>query len=250
MIRLNNVPINVTKFPDGTSQVWKLTNLESSIASAEINWEFEDEGEIFHLWQLVDLLHEEGNRYRVLHLGYLPYGRQDKNLTNSQTFALRSFAELINLMRFNSVICLDPHSGVAENLIRNFSPIYAVADAVRALIETKSDIICFPDAGARDKYAELFGETPRVHAHKVRDQSTGELTFRNIIGDVKDKNILIVDDICDGGGTFIGVTNMLYLRGAKEVNLFVTHGLFTKGLQPLFDVGIKRIFSIKGEHKL
>ena len=59
--------------------------------------------------------------------------------------------------------------------------------------------------------------------------------------------MLIVDDICDGGKTFELLAEQLYSNGAEEVNLFVTHGLFTKGLRPLKNAGIKRIFTNKGE---
>jgi len=58
---------------------------------------------------------------------------------------------------------------------------------------------------------------------------------------------MIVDDICDGGATFILLAKELYAAGAKEVNLFVTHGIFSKGLIPLYEAGIKRIFTQDGE---
>lgn len=64
---------------------------------------------------------------------------------------------------------------------------------------------------------------------------------------LNDKNILIVDDICDGGATFMLLTKDLYKRGAKSINLFVTHGIFSKGLKPLKEAGINRIFTAKGE---
>jgi phosphoribosylpyrophosphate synthetase len=67
------------------------------------------------------------------------------------------------------------------------------------------------------------------------------------VGDCKDKRVLIVDDICDGGKTFELLAKDLYNAGAEEVNLFVTHGLFSKGLIPLKLAGIKRIFTNKGQ---
>ena len=60
-------------------------------------------------------------------------------------------------------------------------------------------------------------------------------------------NVLVWDDLCDAGGTFILLAKELLTNGAKEVNLFVSHGLFTKGTQILFDAGIKRIFTKERE---
>ena len=89
-------------------------------------------------------------------------------------------------------------------------------------------------------YTVLIGE-------KVRDQSTGRITHYSINGDVKDKNILIVDDICDGGMTFRILSKSLVDRGSKSNNLYVSHGIFSQGLDVLRNDGINRIFTINGE---
>lgn len=54
-----------------------------------------------------------------------------------------------------------------------------------------------------------------------------------VLGDVKDKNLLIIDDICDGGGTFIQLAEKLKGLGAAKIGLFVTHGIFSKGYKDL-----------------
>ena len=71
----------------------------------------------------------------------------------------------------------------------------------------------------------------------------------NELVDIKDQTILIVDDLCDGGMTFIKSAERLYELEAKEVHLYVSHGIFSKGLKPLTDSGIKRIFTKDGEVK-
>ena len=66
--------------------------------------------------------------------------------------------------------------------------------------------------------------------------------------DIQNKTILIIDDICDGGMTFKLTAERLKELGAKEVHLYVTHGIFSKGLETLRESGIDRIFTRKGEH--
>lgn len=246
MICLNNEPINVTKFPDGTSQVWHLPNLPKRLRkTARVTWAFNNESEFMHLAQLKHLLDYHYKEVK-LDISFLPYGRQDKEVSNEQTFGIRTFANLLNSLDFTEITIFDPHSEVATDLIINSIAVYPTK-YVKYLFKTiKIDKICFPDYGAFVKYNPIY-DFPFILAVKDRDQATGIIKSLEFTGDVKDKNLLIVDDICDGGGTFIALAQKLLEAGAKEVNLFVSHGLFTKGVKVLRDAGIKRVFTPSGE---
>lgn len=248
MLYLNGDPVNVTLFPDGTSQVWKLDESHLAKESAVITWEFSHEGEIMQLAQLKALLDMTIDMI-YLKIDYLPYGRQDKLISNDKTFALRPFASIINSLEFDEVFILDPHSKIALGVIDDSVPMYPFVSLGKALIVTGSDLICYPDAGAVDKYVSVYKNMrkPWIHGQKVRDQSTGYISNYALIGDCYDKEVLIVDDICDGGKTFELLAFELYEQGANNVYLFVTHGIFSKGLRPLKKAGIRRIFTKKGE---
>ena len=93
---------------------------------------------------------------------------------------------------------------------------------------------CAPDKGASIKVASVAnGYTDNIiQLSKCRDVSTGNIQGIDIVsGDVKDKDILIIDDICDGGMTFISAAEELKYNGAKSVSLYVTHGIFSKGVR-------------------
>lgn len=243
MIRINGLPINTTRFPDNTSQVWKLP-LKEYGPEVNIEWTYTNEAEILELAQLKLLLNCNGKSCN-LDIKYLPYARQDKWVDNDATFALRSFAAILNNLNFGTISIQDPHSEVALELIRN-SWAYYPEDEVKAVFkETKADLICYPDKGAATKYSPMY-EHAYVTADKKRDQLTGHILGTKLNGDVKGKSVLIVDDICDGGATFIFLAQKLLAEGAKEVNLFVTHGLFTKGLRPLKDAGITNCYTPSG----
>lgn len=243
MIRLNDVEIKATIFPDKTSQVWKVEPLLLIAQDFFIQWEFESEAELMHLAQLTRLL---GRGHKSLYLPYLPYGRQDKVPANDSTFALWSFAEFINMMNFDKVICFDPHSSVAGDLIFRFLPMYPITEINAFAAETKADCVCFPDKGAVNKYTPLI-QRPYIYGDKTRDQLTGQITGYKLHGDPEGKRVLIVDDICDGGGTFVLLAAELISRGVKEIHLYVSHGIFSKGLQVLRNAGIQRIFTKQGE---
>ncbi len=250
MFYVNDIRVTPTIFPDKTSQIWNLPEELVNSYDFEIRWEFEHEGEIMQLAQLSDLFAHSHSF--VLKIKYLPYGRQDKVVSNKTTFALTSFAKLINSMYFDYVDIMDPHSKEALRLIKRSRAEYPTDQLMKAWDLTHADAVCYPDKGAVEKYTQLYLDFPYMYGEKVRDQQSGKIlsyaikqsnNYEPQIGD----RILIVDDLCDGGATFVLLAHKLLEVGIKEVNLFVTHGVFSKGLKPLFDAGIKRIFTQDGE---
>ncbi len=251
MISLNGVQIKPSIFPDKTSQVWLLSEvLLGDVAgkACTIKWIFEDEREFMHVAQLKELL----SRYCPiidLDMPYLPYARQDKAVDNKATFALRTFATLLNALNFNKVSVVDAHSKWAH-LINRLEDRSAQDSINKAYWDVQASLMLFPDKGARDRYSELnlvAGYESRIYADKVRDQVTGNIKEITIRGDVNGRTILIVDDLCDGGMTFKLVAEAALKAKALQVHLYVSHGIFSKGLQTLRDSGIRRIFTANGE---
>jgi ribose-phosphate pyrophosphokinase len=107
-----------------------------------------------------------------------------------------------------------------------------------------------PDAGARKRVqtlAKQLGGLPVVFAEKVRDTRTGEIVATSIVGELPNRNLLVVDDICDGGRTFIELAAALKDKQAaqgldKPLFLYVTHGIFSKGLDVLTPL-YKQVFT-------
>jgi len=159
MIYLENQPVDVTIFPDKTSQVWNVN--EQCLASIKnftngaqctVTWSFESEGEFLHLAQLKDLLDSEGIS-SILNIPTLPYARQDKEINNKETFALRTFAKLLNTLKFKRVYSKDVHNiKLTESLIDNFANIAADPSINMVFDRVKADMICFPDEGAKLRY--------------------------------------------------------------------------------------------------
>lgn len=246
MIYINGNPLNSTLFPDNTTQVWKVPALDiSDVNYIHIRWEFHHEGEFMELAQLKTLL-DSYNYSSSLRIVYLPYGRQDKEVNNKATFALHTFAKLLNSLKFEEVIIHDPHSSKALELIDNSRAVYPIKELHLIQEEVRCDIVCYPDKGAVVKYGPLLNYL-YIYGDKVRNQSTGVVESYSIIGSCTNLKVLIVDDICDGGATFVKLAELLLSSGAKEVNLFVSHGIFSKGLKPLKAAGINRVFTPLGE---
>ena len=174
---------------------------------------------------------------------YLPYVRQDRICDEGEAFSLKVFCSLINSCNFKSVTVLDAHSDVGPALLDRCINISNADYVLRAYhhindIDSSDVILISPDAGANKKVNKLFVSTgvfySLVKCDKVRDMKTGNLTgFEVFADDLKGKSCLIVDDICDGGGTFMGIAEELKKKNAGNLYLFVTHGIFSKGLKDL-----------------
>lgn len=164
---------------------------------------------------------------------YLPYARQDRVCYPGEALALRVFCDLINSQNYNSVEVWDAHSDVALALLNRVRHVPA-SDILLTLPPLNNVVLVAPDAGAAKRVlacAKKFNVS-MVQAEKVRDTKTGAITETVVnSAHIDDKDFLIVDDICDGGRTFIELAKKLRPLTNGKVNLYVTHGIFSQGFE-------------------
>lgn len=178
---------------------------------------------------------------KILHLPYLPHARADRVFEKGNAHPLKVFLFHV-CERFDEIFLTDPHSDYYKESGRDVQ--YVIKPQHECFREVVRDIesgavLVSPDKGATNKIYKLqkkldYGmiSTTVIEAFKDRDITTGRIistsfqTHEPITGKV----VYIVDDICDGGGTFLPLAEELKLKGAKEVHLYVTHGIFAKGL--------------------
>lgn len=220
-------------FPDGQRHI----TLEGDVTFSEvvITASLCSADDLFDLLLVNDILCHNHNGVH-LQVEYLLGGRMDRRINDRQPNTLAVVASIINAAEFKSVRILDPHSEVALDIIAYMEPaMYAMTEFLTALndFRVEDTVIIQPDKGAETRVGRMTRGLGFMvtSCSKERDEVTGKLSgFKvNNPGDVYGKRCLIVDDICDGGGTFIGLAKVLRAAGATSVNLFVTHGIFSKG---------------------
>jgi len=160
-------------------------------------------------------------------------------------FGLGVFASILRGSAYGRVHTLDCHSAIAKDLMGGVLEDESAAEFIGAAIshvavtnESDKVSVLFPDAGARSRYTGIFHAGSNTHdvgvsvfnCEKHRDPATGALSGFSVPLDLPDAPILIVDDLCDGGGTFIGISEKL---GGRPTSLYVTHGVFSKGIAGL-----------------
>jgi ribose-phosphate pyrophosphokinase len=228
-------------FPDGQPH-FKLETYEREFLSVTIEAAIKNPADLFQVVLVSSVLREHGYSEVLLDIRYLLGARMDRAISSQEPFTLQSVARIINSCGFNRVRILDAHSEVATRLIRNSSNVLPFATVRQVRNTCGYPFIVCPDKGARDRVSNLCAGY-HVQCSKVRDTSTGALKGFSIEShgvNLPYESVLIVDDICDGGGTFVGLAKELRKAGAKKVFLFVTHGIFSKSV-PLD--GIDQIFT-------
>lgn len=188
-------------------------------------------------------------------LPYLPYARQDRVCNRGEALSIAMFARLLNSLDLAMVELIDPHSDVAAAAISRSVVTTAQRTITKILdnrvlsLATNDLLLVAPDAGAVKKTKALsnYLSLPFITASKTRDLATMEITGTQFDGDVRGKNLLVVDDICDGGRTFIQLGEKLREAGCNELSLYVTHGIFSYGIDKLLEI-YDRIYTTDSFH--
>lgn len=186
----------------------------------------------------VDALRRMDVKTIDLFIPYFPAARQDRVMIPGEPLSVKVYADIINAMQLNKVFVFDAHSEVTPALLNNSTviPNYTFIKAVLENIGNDVKLIS-PDGGALKKIykvSEFLGGVEVVECSKSRDVKTGKLSgFKVYEDDLQGMDCLIVDDICDGGGTFVGLAEELKKKNAGKLYLAVSHGIFNKGFEVL-----------------
>jgi len=193
---------------------------------------------------------------------YVPYfigARSDRKFVEGGVNYLKQvICPIINSLKLDSILVLDPHSDVLEACLNNYEKVdnhLLVKHALKDIdpMDGAQERICLvsPDAGAYKKIfdvAKKFGINNVVTANKVRDMKTGKILSTEIPNlpvstTSEELKYVIIDDICDGGRTFIELAKAIKeQRTDAKIYLIVTHGIFSAGFKELTQQ-FKRIYT-------
>lgn len=169
---------------------------------------------------------------------YFPAARQDRVMIKGESLSVKVYADIINSLQLQKIMVYDPHSEVTPALLNNCEVIdnHSFIKKVTEYIQSDLKLVS-PDGGALKKIykvSEALGGIEVVECSKSRDVKTGKLSgFKVYEDDLNGKDCLIVDDICDGGGTFLGLAAELKQKNAGNLYLAISHGIFNKGFESL-----------------
>lgn len=185
-----------------------------------------DPAELVQLGLWADAMHQLGKR-AVAYIPYFPAARADRGVP----FGGKVYADMVNGFKLDEVVIFDPHSPVIVELLNNVRVVDSAGLVAHAIGDVKANGyvgVIAPDKGAvarAQRAAEALG-LPLFKATKERDFETGKLLKFEVEELPAEGRLLIVDDICDGGGTFMGLAEVTGLP-KDRLSLWVSHGIFS-----------------------
>lgn len=235
-----NVDVEINTFNDGSVRVlmpsitkgfeWQTARIDAFVESMD---------DLMVVAQIKDILEQNSkNRPRSYCLNILStlYTRYDRPMLGGiDGFGAKVFANFVNALGFDSVIFSDCHSEVMTDLVKNSINLHQIV-LCRNTVELENVGLICPDKGARKKLTNAI-----IRFDKTRDLATGKITGirleSQVVGEPeKYSEFLVVDDICEGGRTFIEVAKcfkenvkkgVLYPKKGLKLHLYVTHGIFS-----------------------
>ena len=205
-----------------------------------------------HLLELLligDACRRAGASHLTAVIPYFGYARQDRRARGREPLSVRLIADLITASGFQRVLAVDFHSHAVESAfaipVEHVSAVSLLAEAAGPSI-TESAVVVSPDLGAvkmAERYAKLL-DLPVAIIHKSRI-SGADVQVRRIVGEVRDREVLVIDDMISTGGTIEKAIRSLLEAGclASRVKVLATHGLFVgPAAQRLGGLMIERIF--------
>jgi len=193
-----------------------------------------------------DALRRMGVEKLHLLLPYFPAARQDRVAVIGEALSVKVYADVLNSVGFDSIMILDPHSEVTPALLENVRVVSNHKFVAQCLKGMTDYMLISPDGGALKKAYRLskhLDGQPIVECSKHRDVKTGNLSgFAAYTDNLQGKTCVIVDDICDGGGTFLGLADELKRKNAGDIYLIITHGIFSNSFDKLRQK-FKKIYS-------
>jgi len=190
-----------------------------------------------HLMELLiitDALRRSSARRITAVMPYFGYARQDRRSSGRTPISAKLVANMIEKAGADRVLTVDLHAGQIQGFFDiPTDNLYAAPVMVRDVeerMDTANVMVVSPDVGGVVRARALARRigAPLAIVDKRRERP-GDSEVMNIIGDVKGRSCVLVDDIVDSGGTLCNAADALLAQGAKEVYAYITHGVLSGG---------------------
>ena len=187
---------------------------------------------LMELLLCIDALKRSSAKNITAVIPYFGYARQDRKVVPRTSISAKLVSNLITKAGADRIVTVDLHAGQIQGFfdipVDNLFATPIFARHVRKKIKSKKIICVAPDVGGTER-ARALGKLLNAELAIIdkRRPKPGQSQVMNVIGNVKDKTCIIVDDIIDSGGTIVNAAAALKKRGAKEVFVYITHGVLS-----------------------
>lgn len=244
------IPIEISKFANDEKRVWikdkELVRGQEVCLVQSFNAPVDEN--IIETLLIVDALERLGTKGITLIIPWLGYSLQDKVFRPGEAIAAKVVADIISQRFINQIFLLDLHNSSIPGFF-SVPTHHLFADEIfinylKKEIDFDQAVVASPDFGGI-KRSRIFAEKVAldvVNIDKSRDLKTGQVTAHELHGpSVKNKTVIVIDDVIISGSTVIESANLLKKNGAKKVYFLASHGVFCQGLNELENSAVDQI---------
>ena len=231
-LKLKLVNTNIRRFADGEIYIEINENIRGNSVFVIQSTSNPANDNLMELLLVIDALKRSSAKNITAVIPYFGYARQDRKVAPRTSISAKLVSNLITKAGADRVLTVDLHAGQIQGFfdipVDNLFSTPIFARHVKRNIKSNNIICVAPDVGGTER-ARALGKLLNVGLAIVdkRRPKPGQSQVMNVIGNVKGKTCIMVDDIIDSGGTIINAAKALKDRGAKEVYVYITHGVLS-----------------------
>ena len=223
---------NIRKFKDGEIYVEINENIRGNNIFFIQSVSSPANDNLMEMLLCIDALKRSSAKNITAVIPYFGYARQDRKVVPRTSISAKLVSNLITKAGADRVVTVDLHAGQIQGFfdipVDNLFTTPLFARHIKKKIKSKNIICVAPDVGGVER-SRALGRILNVGLAIVdkRRPKPGQSQVMNVIGDVKGKTCIIVDDIIDSGGTIVNAAKALKQRGAKDVYVYISHGVLS-----------------------
>lgn len=231
----------ITKFNDGEVQIVineNIRNKDVFIIQSNCLTSLQSVNDnIMELYLLVRTMKRASASHITAVIPYYGYARQDRKTSARGPISAADIALMLEVAGVDRVVTIDLHCGQIQGFFRDIpvDNLYAAFTFINYLKtrDLNNVVVVSPDAGGVERAKKFMDNLSKQNIpsemaliSKQREKA-GVIASMQLIGDVKDADVIIIDDMCDTGGTLVKAAHLLKQSGAKRVFAVVTHAVFS-----------------------
>ena len=231
-LKLKLVNTNIRRFADGEIYIEINENIRGNSVFVIQSTSNPANDNLMELLLVIDALKRSSAKNVTAVIPYFGYARQDRKVVPRTSISAKLVSNLITQAGADRVVTVDLHAGQIQGFfdipVDNLFTTPLFARHIKKKIKSKNIICVAPDVGGVER-SRALGRILNVGLAIVdkRRPKPGQSQVMNVIGDVKGKTCIIVDDIIDSGGTIVNAAKALKQRGAKDVYVYISHGVLS-----------------------
>ena len=231
-LKLKLINSNIKRFSDGEIYVEVNENIRGNSIFVVQSTDNPANDNLMELLICIDALRRSSAKNITAVIPYFGYARQDRKVVPRTAIAAKLVSNLITNAGTNRVLTLDLHAGQIQGFfdipVDNLFATPIFARHIKKNIKT-NDLICIaPDVGGVERTRALSRRiNVGIAIIDKRRPTPSKSEVMNIVGNVKNKTCVIVDDIIDSGGTIVNAAKALKNKGAKDIYAYITHAVLS-----------------------